>query len=205
MSLLAGSMADEENWEPIKPLVRLLSRRRIGQIWMHHTGHDAKKSFGTKTREWEMDTVIAVTKAGDAGDEICIEFNKARLRTPSNREQFETKTIRRDPDGWTIVGSGKLTTEPGPRSQDAKMMSKAIIDAYDRLAANVEQSAAPNGASVRKVSVDAIRDEVKSRGFFDLNTKGHITGSSRTSFRRSKVELTANGKFVELDGSIWRV
>jgi hypothetical protein len=108
MSLLAGSMADEDSWEPIKPLVRMLSGRRIGQIWMHHTGHAANKGFGTKTREWEMDTVISAKKAGEAGTEIFLEFNKARLRTPCNREQFEKKTIRRDPDGWTIVSSGKV-------------------------------------------------------------------------------------------------
>ena len=134
-------MAEEESWEPIKPLGRMLSGRRIGPSWMHHTGHDANKGFGTKTREWEMDTVISAKKAA----------------------------------------------------------------AYDRLAANVEQSNAPNGATVRKVSVDALRDELKSRGFLDTDAKGHVTAGSRTSFRRNKVELITSGKFMELDSSIWRV
>jgi hypothetical protein len=30
----------------------------IAQVWLHDTGHDTTKGFGTKTREWEMDTVI---------------------------------------------------------------------------------------------------------------------------------------------------
>jgi RecA-family ATPase len=50
MSLLIGSMAEEESWEPVKHLMRRISSRRSAQIWLHHTGHDTSKSFGTKTR-----------------------------------------------------------------------------------------------------------------------------------------------------------
>lgn len=59
-------------------------------------------------------------------------------------------------------------------------------------------------ATVRKVSVDALREEVKSRGFFETDAKGHVTASSRTAFRRSKTYLIGKGEFMELDGSIWR-
>ena len=60
MCLLAGTMSEEESWAPVKLLTRQLSGRRIAQVWLHHAGHDATKGFGTKTREWEMDTVIAL-------------------------------------------------------------------------------------------------------------------------------------------------
>ena len=65
MCLLTGNMADEESWEPIKPMVRWLSERRIAQIWLHHTGHETSKGYGTKTREWEMDTVVSLTNDGE--------------------------------------------------------------------------------------------------------------------------------------------
>jgi hypothetical protein len=81
MCLLAGSMSEEESWAPVKALMRQLSARRIAEIWLHHAGHDATKGFGTKTREWEMDTVIALLKTDQEDDDgsIRLEFRKARL------------------------------------------------------------------------------------------------------------------------------
>ena len=62
MCLLVGKMGEEDSWAPIKDLVRQISSRRIAQIWLHHTGHDASRGYGTKTREWEMDTVMMLSK-----------------------------------------------------------------------------------------------------------------------------------------------
>ena len=68
MCLLAGTMGEEESWAPVKLLMRKISSNRIGQVWLHHTGHDSSKGFGTKTREWEMDTVLSLaTTAGRTG------------------------------------------------------------------------------------------------------------------------------------------
>jgi len=61
MSLIAGDMKDEEPWQQTLPWVRWLTRQAVGQIWIHHTGHDETRSYGTKTREWQMDTVIHST------------------------------------------------------------------------------------------------------------------------------------------------
>ena len=51
-ALLVGDMKDEEQWANILPWVRSLTRRSIGQMWFHHTGHDETKSYGSKAREW---------------------------------------------------------------------------------------------------------------------------------------------------------
>ena len=40
MSLISGDMKDEESWRQMLPWVRSLTRKNIGQIWIHHTGHD---------------------------------------------------------------------------------------------------------------------------------------------------------------------
>jgi RecA-family ATPase len=53
-SLVAGDHGKEESWAPVLGWVRSLTRRRIGQIWLHHTGHNENHSYGTKTREWQM-------------------------------------------------------------------------------------------------------------------------------------------------------
>jgi hypothetical protein len=87
MCLLVGPMQDEATWAPMKPMVCELSSRRIAQIWFNHA-NDLGKSFGDKTREWEMDTVAKLSKLEGDETAIRLEFTKARLRTPKTAGQF---------------------------------------------------------------------------------------------------------------------
>ena len=109
MCLLAGPMTDEQGWEPIKLLMRKITARRIAQVWLHHTGHDANKQFGTKTREWELDTVVALKEEAKG---VLLEFTKARLRTPKTAAAFKSRVIIRDENGWAV-------TDDGPRVKGA--------------------------------------------------------------------------------------
>jgi hypothetical protein len=129
MCLLEGSMSEEESWAPIKAMIRKISGRRIAQIWLHHTGHDTSKGFGTKTREWEIDTVVSLT---DDNGSILMEFKKARLRKPETREQFEPKKIVCNADGWKIVGG--LDKRRGPKGDRGDARARAFLEASDRLA-----------------------------------------------------------------------
>jgi hypothetical protein len=86
--------------------MRKISSRRIGQVWLHHTGHDTSKGFGTKTREWEMDTVVSLTEAESA---VSMEFKKKRLWTPKTADQFKPLTIVRGENGWTSIGEASAT------------------------------------------------------------------------------------------------
>jgi hypothetical protein len=204
MCLLVGSMSEEEAWAPMKPMVRALSARRIAQVWLNHTGHDASRSFGTKTREWEMDTVLGLFKV-DQDDEldtaIRLEFRKARLRTPATAAQFAPCIVRLVDGEW--VHEGAAPKRSGKQS-DAQVIQNAILDAYGRFADGASQSHGFDGKPVRKVSVDKIRDEVKSRGFLDTNERGHITNTARSNFARAKTGLIAAKKLIESEGLIWR-
>jgi hypothetical protein len=40
MALVAGNHSEEEGWSETLPWIRDLTRRAIGQVWIHHTGHD---------------------------------------------------------------------------------------------------------------------------------------------------------------------
>jgi hypothetical protein len=200
MCLLVGSMAEEESWAPIKPMIRAISSLRIAQIWLHHTGHDSTKAFGTKTREWELDTVLALTKT-DTDERLKLEFTKARLRTPNARDQFESRLIYRDEFGWKVDGAAPAALSRRTKDEPIR---RAIIAAYDRLAANVAPSTESEGSPVRKVAVNNLREELKSSGFLDTNERGQITGVGRTLFRRAKIELFGSSTFVEEDGLIWR-
>jgi hypothetical protein len=102
MSLIMGSMIEEEPWAQTMPLVRTLTQNNIGQIWMHHTGHDESKSYGTKTREWLLDSVIHLEPVNDDGADISfmLSFPKARERTPATRLDFQNVRVSLIGDEW---------------------------------------------------------------------------------------------------------
>jgi hypothetical protein len=200
MSLLIGQMSEEESWAPMKPIIRQISSRRIAQIWMHHTGHDASKSFGTKTREWEMDTVIRLTKEED-GDSLVLDFTKARLRKPETKEQFEAKTISLGPSGWTWNGAGARKHQ---KQTHHERLRSAILIFYDQLADGVEPSSGFDGALVRKIKTNDLRDKLKTRGYLDSVDAGGLTATARSQFARAKADLLATQSLVENGGLIWR-
>ena len=95
-ALLVGDMKDEEQWSKVLPWVRSLTRRSIGQVWFHHTGHDESRSYGSKAREWQMDCVAIMEKVHDPDSDLAfsLKFTKARERTPESREDFEPIIMR---------------------------------------------------------------------------------------------------------------
>lgn len=50
MSLTAGDMKEELPWQQTLPLVHELTRRGVGQVWVHHTGHDQSRGYGSAPR-----------------------------------------------------------------------------------------------------------------------------------------------------------
>jgi putative DNA primase/helicase len=206
MCLLTGSMAEEESWAPIKDLVRLLSARRIAQVWLHHTGHDATKGFGTKTREWEMDTVVMLSKLDDGGEDpsaaFQLEFTKARMKAPGNYKQFATRIVRSTAEGFTSEDAPAGVK--GRANSEQETIRRKFIAAYDEVADGVTPTPGFTGAPVRKVSIDAVRDWLKNRGFLEKNEKGNLTATGRSHFRRVKGQLLAKGGFAEDQDLIWR-
>ena len=204
MCLLTGEMGKEESWAPVKLLVKKISSKRVAQVWMHHTGHDATKGFGTKTREWEMDTVIMLSKADPEKDDgaIKLEFTKARLRTPANFQQFAAQVIQCTETGWVSENAPK--GKAGKPPSEVEILRRECLKAYDRLADRVAPSPGLDSKPVRKVSVDNLRDELKSRGFLEAKETGGLTTTSRTRFHKAKTELISVNKFVELDELIWK-
>lgn len=116
MSLLVGEMKEEQPWQQALPLVWDLTRRNIGQVWVHHTGHDVSHGYGTKTREWGMDTVMHLTEAKrpDADVNFVLKFAKARERTPLNRRDFQEVTIALVNDEWVCSAAIDTKKPPSP-------------------------------------------------------------------------------------------
>jgi hypothetical protein len=123
MCLLVGSMLDEATWAPMKPLVCELSARHIAQVWFNHA-NDLGKSFGDKTREWEMDTVAKLSKVEGDETAIRLEFIKARLRTPKTAGQFMPLVIRPSDDRQFEFAKGASGGKPGG---DAEMVRDEFL------------------------------------------------------------------------------
>jgi hypothetical protein len=113
MSLIAGDMKEEEGWRQTLPLVTSLTKRGIAQVWLHHTGHDETRGYGTKTREWRMDNVIHLTTEPRPDTDLSfrLEFRKARTRTPETRRDFQDATIALVNDEW--IAEAPATAAPG--------------------------------------------------------------------------------------------
>ncbi len=208
MCLLAGNMSEEESWEPVKMLARQITSRRICQIWLHHTGHKTSQSYGTKTREWEQDNVVMLSKVGgeDGAPEMSatfnLEFSKARNKSPANHRQFAPKIVRYTESGFVsedgLASKAKATSE-------VEVIRRAFLDAYSILAESVTPSPGFDKKPVRKVKADAIRDEIKNRGYLDTDEKGHLTSTCRSNLRRAKSELLSKKIFAEEAGLVWRI
>lgn len=105
-ALLAGDM--ELPWKNVLEWVRDLTRRKIAQIWIHHTGHDTTRSYGTKTRDWQMDVValLEAIERPEADLAFALKFTKARERTPRNRDDFAPMIITLTGDRWAFEARG---------------------------------------------------------------------------------------------------
>jgi hypothetical protein len=115
---MIGSMSEEESWAPVKNMSRQISARRIAQVWDHHTGHDTTKGFGTKTREWQMDVVIMLSKVDDEND--------------SATENSKSNSKKRD---YAVL---KL-----PRNSRPKLSSAVEIDSHSATACQEHQAKKP--------------------------------------------------------------
>jgi hypothetical protein len=114
-ALLVGDMREEEPWSNTLPWIRNLTRRKIGQLWIHHTGHDERKSYGTKTREWQVDLVMHMERLNIRTKTIAfkLKFTKARTRTPENLNQFDRYAFELADDRWTSRATA-TKSEVGP-------------------------------------------------------------------------------------------
>jgi ribosomal protein S20 len=93
----------------------------------------------------------------------------------------------------------KGAVERGKESEQ-KTITREFLNAYERLAKGAAKSQGFDGARVAKVAVDAIQDDMKSRGFIDPSE-----AAQRKSFLIAKLHWIGRANLtVEADGLIWR-
>jgi hypothetical protein len=180
MCLTSGDKKEEESWSQVMPWVRGLTKRNIGQSWIHHTGHDETRSYGTKTREWQLDTVVHLegVKREDTDVSFNLVFKKARERTPANRHEFQDIEIALVDDTW--IFKGEAVTRPSSLAP----MAQKFLDALRNALAG-EGLGTIRGR--KAASTDQWKRECTLLGLLDPE-KAH---SSRTLFSKYRRELVA--------------
>ena len=101
-----------EGWKVVDDWSLDLKTMGVGQLWVHHTGHDTSHEFGTVTRRNDMDTVIKLRPLPSTAERrsFAIEFDKARFadRAPAD---FEKVQINLAADGWSSSGGRSPTAD----------------------------------------------------------------------------------------------
>jgi hypothetical protein len=130
-SLTIGNLADPESWLPVVPWTRSLTKQRIGQLWVNHTGHDKTRDYGPRARLWQMDTAMLAQKieGSDADIAFKLEFVKSRQRKPSNRADYETVDMILHDDQWSTTASATTKTKRRGKNQ------QVLLDCLDTVIA----------------------------------------------------------------------
>lgn len=183
MCLTHGDMKDEASWQETLPWARKLTSRGIGQLWVHHTGHDETRSYGTKTREWQLDTVMLLeaAKRDDTDVSFSLAFTKGRERTPENRADFERTRIALVDDRWTSEASA---------AEPPKKVAPKALKVLDALKNAIADAAAVKVGTRRAATLDAWRSECIRAGLIDMQ-KNPASGRAQLSKYREQL-IAAN-------------
>ena len=205
MCLLGGDMKEEESWEPVKKLMKWITRQRIAQIWVHHTGHDAGRSYGTSTREWELDTILKLERPPGDDDGFVLNFTKNRLRTHTNSSEFDRIHCKLGIDGWEVSQARKSPTKKG---DDRANYAIHIIEAYNNLAVGAKaDNIGHDGRNVVAIPISDIRRWIVRHGLIPAREDGSdvMAENDRKVVGRAQADLIKEGRIAGNEGLIWRI
>jgi hypothetical protein len=185
-------------------------------VIVHHCGHDGERPRGHSSLMGALEVQAAVSR--DAEENVVTELELAKdgetgLVFVSRLEKIE---IGRDEDGdpvtscvvreATDASAQAASRKPAKarRSDEVEKVKRAIVDAYGRSAVDAPWTPGFDGQRVKKVKLDSLRNEVKSRGFLDVDDKGAIIASSRKHFLRAKTDLIEEKRYIESNGMFWK-
>ena len=207
-ALTLGDMRDEESWRSVEPWIQSITKRRIGQIWLHHTGHDGGRSYGSKVREWKMDCVLLGERIEELGADVAMRcvFKKARTRTPSNRADFEPFDLRLMDGEWTANPVSK------PVKSEPKGTRVALDSLHEAIDASGEPIPANSGAPTNRKGVTL----EMWRGFYqrrvpldgdedDQGARGKAIEARKKSFQRERKHLQEAGFIQAANGWFWLI
>jgi hypothetical protein len=136
--LLTGDLSKPETWANISPWVLGLTSRRIGQMWLHHTGWSGSHGYGDSQREWNFDTsmlMVPPDKRPSPGTlDFTLKFTKNRTATPETAQEYRDVRILLQSDCWsnTVVNTMPQSHQKildALRNADGGMQHKELLEA----------------------------------------------------------------------------
>ena len=202
MSLLEGIQKEEEAWSGVLPLVQRLTGKRIGQVWLDHTGHNTDRQYGSSTKAWRFDAVGVMTplpadQKGKHEVAFGLSFEapgKARRRTPDNWADFETVTVRLADDRWTSQPSGE-------NGSTTVKVAPSRVPFYDALVAAITTTAGRTAGTTTTFEWQA---SCQRKGLIEAaqQDEGYRQRDARMrDFRRAKGDLLA-ARWISVEGDI---
>jgi hypothetical protein len=189
MCLTLGEQKDPDVWRAVIPWARDLTKRGIGQVWIHHTGHDETRSYGDKSREWQLDVVAILTKEDDGSFvSFKMEFKKARERHSDNYQDFAPRKVSLMDDEW--VGEAAEPSKPR-KAAKPKTASDHCLDILAELM-RTKAIDFPQALGRKAVLRHDWQEAAVSAGACGNNT-----------FRNLKAKLKSEGKVAELADFVW--
>jgi hypothetical protein len=200
MSLILGDMKDEESWRQTMPLVHRLTARGIGQLWIHHTGYNESHGYGTKTREWQMDSVLNAVpvERPDTDVSFKLSFSKARERTPATRADFAESQIALVNNAWTWESSER---------ESAKKISPVAVKYLDALRDAIIGSNVVRMNGYPTATIDAWRTECIKKSLIEVADEKDKVGTNRASakFSKYKLELISANRIACNETLAWTI
>jgi hypothetical protein len=189
MCLTQGDLKETDAWRNTPPWVQELTKRSIGQIWIHHTGHDETRSYGDKTKEWQLDVVGFMTGDGEGFIDFKLEFKKARERSGDNYQDFVPHKVSLENDEWISWPAEPSNAKKAPKEKTAK---DRCFDILARLM-NIKAIDLPQAFGGKAVA----RPEWQ-----EASVSGGVCSNAK-SFYNHKVALKAEGKIGEFGDFVW--
>jgi hypothetical protein len=177
---------------------------------VHHETKAGGTPAGSVTLTGGADTVVATKGNGNGLHEWFVEMAKDDAETEPRQFALEVIDVGNDlddePQSSCVVRDKGPGASPGGSSKRSTrdIVRNQMLAAYDRLADAVPSETGFAHEPVRKVKIATLRDELRNRGILELDDKGSLSSSSRSDFRRARLDLINSRMFVESGGFIWR-
>ena len=126
--LLTGDLSKPETWANVSPWVMGLTSRRIGQMWINHTGWNGSHGYGDSSVEWNFDTsmlMVPPAKRPAPGTlDFTLRFTKNRTATAETAAEYREVRITLRDDRWSNAAADSEVSKT-PRSHTAILKAMA--------------------------------------------------------------------------------
>lgn len=205
-ALTSGELKEEAAIQALESWMKRLSRSGTAQIWLHHTGHNESRSYGSNRALWGMDVALLIKPIRSSSGEITFElrFTKSRGRTPENRDDFNDVVVALGPGErgtqvWTVAPVAEASNASQGKAKRLTSGAKVALDALPEAIRADGEPLGPEHDLARGVTKDVWQRHAAAAGIAP-------NGSSRDAIRMAMgraVKALSDSGLVRETNSLW--